>query len=279
MRRRDPVLFVVSMMDKEHADFDRIYQADQDAAHEQSDSGRDPDRAGRGLPRHREPLHKKAHQFKRGVKTGEYEETDIPDEAKPQFDKYYNELIESISATDDTLLEHYLEGGDISRDEAITGMKEAMKKHGALPAVLRFGRVELRHAGGAVEIVELMPNAYEMEELHAFKGAEGDATVEIHAKDDAPCAAHRLQDDVRATRRRGDLLPPLLGRDQQRADELYNATRSGVEKLNHLSIAQGKERMEIAKLHAGRHRLRRKARATRTRTTRSPLACIRCVCR
>src|SRR3982750_1559233 len=26
MTRRDPVLFVVSMMDKEHADFDRIYQ-------------------------------------------------------------------------------------------------------------------------------------------------------------------------------------------------------------------------------------------------------------
>jgi elongation factor G len=26
MRRRDPVLFVVSMMDKEHADFDAIYQ-------------------------------------------------------------------------------------------------------------------------------------------------------------------------------------------------------------------------------------------------------------
>ena len=26
VKRRDPVLFVVSMMDKEHADFDRIYQ-------------------------------------------------------------------------------------------------------------------------------------------------------------------------------------------------------------------------------------------------------------
>src|SRR5213075_1837875 len=26
VRRKDPVLFVVSMMDKEHADFDRIYQ-------------------------------------------------------------------------------------------------------------------------------------------------------------------------------------------------------------------------------------------------------------
>ena len=28
-----------------------------------------------------------------------------------------------------------------------------------------------------------------MEEIHAFKGAEGDHTVEIHANDDAPFAA------------------------------------------------------------------------------------------
>ena len=49
-------------------------------------------------------------------KTGEYTETDIPDEAKALFDRYYNELIESISATDDSLLEHYLEGGEISRE-------------------------------------------------------------------------------------------------------------------------------------------------------------------
>ena len=30
-------------------------------------------------------------------------------------------------------------------------------------------------------VVELLPNAFEMEEVHAFKGAEGNATVEIHA--------------------------------------------------------------------------------------------------
>src|SRR6185369_6040440 len=34
-------------------------------------------------------------------------------------------------------------------------------------------------------------------------------------------------------------------------NKLYNATRSGVEKLNHLSIAQGKERIEVPRLHAG----------------------------
>jgi translation elongation factor EF-G len=34
--------------------------------------------------------------------------------------RYYQELIETIAATDDTLLEHYLEGDTITREEAIT---------------------------------------------------------------------------------------------------------------------------------------------------------------
>src|SRR5690606_28593272 len=33
--------------------------------------------------------------------------------------------------------------------------------------------------------------------------------------------------------------------------EVYNATREAVEKLNHLSVAQGKERLEVPRLHAG----------------------------
>ena len=91
---------------------------------------------------------KRAHQFKRGVKTGEYEETDIPAEAKDQFDRYYNELIESISATDDTLLERYLEGGDISRDEAIAGMKEAMP---TWRDALKRSNCTLRHISGHLD--------------------------------------------------------------------------------------------------------------------------------
>ena len=54
-------------------------------------------------------------------------------EAQEQFDRYYQELIEAISATDDTLLERYLEGGEIARDEAIHGMKEAMKRRELFP--------------------------------------------------------------------------------------------------------------------------------------------------
>jgi len=268
MRRRDPVLFVVSMMDKEHADFDRIYQQIKTRLTNKVIPIEIP--VGQGADFHGivNLFTKRAHVYKRGVKTGEYEETDIPAEAQDQFDHYYNELIESISATDDTLLERYLEGGDISREEAIAGMKEAMKKMELFPLFCVSG--ELNYGTQAVlsMIVELMPNAYEMEELHAFKGAEGDTTVEIHADDNGSCAAHVFK----------TMSEPHVGEVTffrlysgviNNGDELYNATRSGVEKLNHLSIAQGKERTEIAKLHAGDIGCVAKLRNTHTNDTLS----------
>jgi elongation factor G len=250
VRRRDPVLFVVSMMDKEHADFDRIYQQIKQRLSSKVIPVEIP--VGQGSDFHGivNLFTKKAHVFKRGVKTGEYQETDIPEEVQPLFDRYYQELIESISATDDTLLEHYLEGGEISRDEAITGMKEAMKRMELFP--LFCVSSELNYGAQAVlsTIVELMPNAYEMEEVHAFKGAEGDLTVEIHCRDDAPVTAHVFK--TMSEPHVGDVtFFRIYSGTITNGDDLFNATRSGAEKLNHLAVAQGKERIEVPILHAG----------------------------
>src|SRR3954469_13759648 len=268
MRRRDPVLFVVSMMDKEHADFDRIYQQIKTRLTNKVIPIEIP--IGQGPDFHGivNLFTKKAHLYKRGVKTGEYEETDIPAEAKEMFDRYYNELIESISATDDTLLERYLEGGDISREEAIAGMKEAMKKMELFPLFCVSSEQNYGMQAVLSTVVELMPNAFEMEELHAFKGAEGDATVEIHANDEGPCAAHVFK--TTSEPHVGEVtFFRLYSGTINNGDELYNATRSVVEKLNHLSVAQGKERTEIAKLHAGDIGCVAKLRNTHTNDTLS----------
>jgi elongation factor G len=268
VKRGEPVLFVVSMMDKEHADFDRVYQQIKTRLTNKVIPVEIP--VGEGMDFHGvvNLFTKKAHQFKRGVKTGEYEETDIPAEANEQFDRYYNELIESISATDDTLLEHYLEGGEISRDEAIVGMKEAMKRMELFPLFCVSGELNYGTQALLSTIVELMPNAYEMEELHAFKGAEGDATVEIHCKDDGPCAAHVFK--TMSEPHVGDVtFFRLFSGTINNGDELYNATRSGVEKLNHLSISQGKDRIEVPRLHAGDIGCIAKLRNTHTNDTLS----------
>jgi elongation factor G len=266
--RRDPVMFVVSMMDKEHANFDRIYQQIKTRLTNKVIPVEVP--IGEGADFHGviNLFTKKAHQFKRGLKTGEYQETEIPDEAKPLFDRYYNELIESISATDDSLLEHYLEGGEISRDEAIAGMKEAMKRMELFPLFCASGELNYGMQAVLSTIVEVMPNAFEMEEVHAFKGAEGDATVEIHAKDDGPCVAHVFK--TMSEPHVGDVTYfRLYSGTINSGDDLYNATRSVAEKLNHLSVSQGKERIELPKLHAGDIGCVAKLRNTHTNDTLS----------
>src|SRR3712207_3867732 len=160
------------------------------------------------------------------------------------FDRYRQELVEAISATDDTLLERYLEGAEIGRDEAIAGMKEAMKREDLFPLFCVSSDTMIGVRALLTEIVQLMPSAYEMEEIHAFKGAEGSRTVEIHANDDAPFAA--LVFKTHAEPHVGDVSYfRVFQGTVATGQEVFNATRDVVEKLNHLAIPCGKERVEV----------------------------------
>jgi elongation factor G len=271
VRRKDPVLFVVSMMDKEHADFDAIYQQIRTKLTSRVIPIEVP--VGEGADFHGivNLFDSRAHVYARGARTGEYEETDVPDEVRPQVERYRADLIETIAATDDSLLERYLEGGEISRDEAVGAMKEAMK-HGELFPLFCVSST-LNYGTRAVlsTIVELMPNAYEMEELHAFKGAEGSETVEIHARDDAPFAA--LVFKTQSEPHVGDVsIFRILSGAARNGDDLYNVSRDSAEKLNHLSVSQGRERTEVSCLHAGDIGCVAKLRDTHTNDTLSTRA-------
>src|SRR5687767_6308144 len=268
MRRRDPVLFVVSMMDKEHADFDRAYQQIKNRLTSKVIPVQVPAGEGASFEGVLNLFSKKAHMYKKGSKSGEYQETDVPAQYTPVFDKYYQELIETVAATDDSLLERYLEGGEIAREEVVTAMKEAMKRMELFPLFCVSNEFNMGHHAVLGTIVELMPNAYEMEEVHAFKGAEGDHTVEIHAKDDAPFTAHVFK--TISEPHVGDVTYfRIYSGSVANGAEVYNATRGVAEKLNHLSISQGRDRAEVPKLHAGDIGCVAKLRNTHTNDTLS----------
>ena len=185
----DPVLFVVSLMDKEHADFERTYLQVKERLTATVIPVEIPIGGGPGFRGVINLFARKAYVYKSGSRSGEYEETEIPESEQDNFERYYQELIEAISATDDAMLERYLEGAEIGRDEAILGMKEAMKRGDLFPLFCVSSDHMIGISALLTEIVQLMPSAYEMEEIHAFKGAEGSKTVEIHAVDTNPFAA------------------------------------------------------------------------------------------
>ena len=268
MRRKDPVLFVISLMDKEHADFDRAYEQIKHKLTSKVIPIQIPAGSGPGFHGVLNLFSKKAHIYKKGGKTGNFEEVDVPAEHQATFAKYHQELIETVAATDDSLLERYLEGGEIAREDAIRAMKEAMKRMELFPLFCVSSELNVGVQAVLSNIVELMPNAFDMEEVHGFKGAEGDHTVEIHAKDDGPFAGQVFKTisephvgDVSYFR--------VYSGTIRNGDEVYNATRGAAEKLNHLSISQGKDRTEVPRLFAGDIGCVAKLRNTHTNDTLS----------
>jgi elongation factor G len=267
LAKRDPVLFVVSMMDKEYADFDRIYRQIRERLTSKVIPVEVPCGEGANFRGVINLFTQRAYMYASGTK-GEFVESEIPAECLEQFTRYRQELIEAISATDDALLERYLDGQEIARDDAIHGMKEAMARLDLFPLFCVSSDNMIGVRAMLTELVQLMPNAYEMEELHALTGAEGHDTVRLHAKDDGPFAA--LVFKTLAEPHVGDVSYfRVLSGKVVNGQEVFNATRDGLEKLGHLSVPCGRERVEVNVLHAGDIGCVTKLRNTHTNDTLS----------
>ncbi len=269
VERRDPVMFVVTMLDKEFASFDAAYADIKARLTSRVVPVEVP--LGEGPSGFRGVMNLftgKAYRYAPGSRDGQYEEVDVPDEHQATFDRYRQEMVESVSATDDALLERYLDGVELGRDEVIAGLKEAMKRGDLYPVFSVSADSTYGVRALLTEVVQLMPSAYEMEELHAFRGAEGAGTVEIHARDDAPFAAHVFK--VTSEPHVGDVLYfRVLSGTARQGQEVFNATRDTAERLSHLAVPHGRDRVEVPAVYAGDIACVSKLRNTHTNDTLS----------
>src|SRR5438045_4910068 len=149
-------MLFVALMDKEQADFELVFNQIKERLTPKVIPVEIP--VGEGPEFHGiiNLLSKKCHMYKKGTKAGEYDEVDVPPEYQERFERYSKELIERIAETDDTLLERYLGGEEIGRDEAIAAMKAGMLKGELFP--LFCGAAELTYGTRALlsKLVELI---------------------------------------------------------------------------------------------------------------------------
>ncbi|MGD8321342.1 MAG: elongation factor G, partial [Gemmatimonadota bacterium] len=185
----------------------------------------------------------------KGTTTGEYDEQDIPDAYKDKESQWETELQESLATTDESLLEAYLEGGHISREEAIDAMARGMARGEVFPVFC--GASPLTYGMRALlrKVVELCPSPAEAPPETATRPGL-DQDIEIHATDDETLAA--LVFKTAAEPHVGELSYfRIFSGKISNGMEVVNASDQATEKLNHLSIPLGKERVEVSTLHAG----------------------------
>jgi elongation factor G len=260
-------LFFVSLMDKEHADFERVFNQIRDRLTPKVIPVEIP--VGEGADFHGiiNLFSKKCHLYKKGTKAGEYDEVDVPAEYQDRFERYSRELIERIAETDDTLLERYLGGEEIGRDEAIAAMKAGVARGELCP--LFCGAAELTYGMRALlsKLVELVPAPAERGPTEGEKWGSVEH-VTVSADDAGPFVAQVFK--TISEPHVGDVtFFRIYSGAVKNGQEVFNAPRDATEKLNHLCVAIGRDRHEIATLHAGDIGCVAKLRDTHTNDTLS----------
>ena len=260
-----PRMFFVSLMDKEHANFERVYGQIKATLTPTVIPVEVPVGEGADFRGIINLFSEKCHLYKKGTKNGEYDEVDVPPELHDRFERYSKELIERIAETDDALLERYLGGEAIGRDEAIAAMKAGMARGELYP--LFCGAAELTYGTRALlsKIVELCPAPNERPPVEAQKWGSAER-VTLRADDAGPFAAQVFK--TISEPHVGDVSVFRIASGTVRnGQDVYNPPRDAVEKLNHLCVAVGKERTEVVELHAGDVGVVAKLRDTHTNDT------------
>jgi elongation factor G len=238
-----PRIFFITQMDKEHADFERVFAQIKERLTPKALPVEIP--VGEGTAFHGivNLFTERAIVYKKGTTKGEYDETDIPPELKDVETRWETEFQETLATTDEKLLEEYLESGHISREQEVEALARGMRNVDIFPvfcgaAPLTYGTTLLLD-----EIVELFPSPKDARPERA-----GDQ--DLVADDAGPLAA--LVFKTAAEPHVGELsFFRIYSGQVANGTEVVNASDGQTEKLNHLSVPLGKERIEVAKLHAG----------------------------
>ena len=148
-------------------------------------------------------------------------------------------------------------------------MKAGMAQGGAVPAVLRRRRADLRHAGAAVEDGRAAARRRPSARRSRRRGGGAPTSVTLKADDAGPFVAQVFK--TISEPHVGDVTYFRIysGHGQERAGRLQRPARGDRRSSTTCASRSGKERTEVAELHAGRHRRAWPSCATPTPTTRS----------
>lgn len=184
--------------------------------------------------------------------SGKIEEKDIPADMQDQSAAYRKKLVEQIAETDDSLLEKYLDKGDLPQEDIIAGLKHGTIGGGLLP-VLCGSPVRNMGIQPLLDMVlTCLPSPVEHARSVQIKGADPKTGKEAERK---PTADEPLSALVFKT-----IIDPFAGKlslvrvfsGTLKADSTaYNSSRQIREKIGSLFHIQGKKQVSTKDLAAG----------------------------
>lgn len=190
-------------------------------------------------------LNDKAYVYENGTR----KEVPVPEELKGEIAQWKERLIEAAAEVDETLMEKFLEGQEISPEEMRQAVRKGIKAGTVYPLL---GGDALTQVGVDLILdlaVDVLPSPAEMPPVKGKAPATGEEIVVSPDPDGPVCA---LVFKTISEAHIGDMHYVRIFRGRLESGMVVvNGTTQREEKINQIYIVKGKERSEINRLTTG----------------------------
>jgi elongation factor G len=172
---------------------------------------------------------------------------EIPADCKDEVEAARMQLIEAAAEGEDSLLEKYLEGEELSPEEVLRGFKKAVLAGNWIPVFVAAGSAEMGLSTLLDAIINLMPSPLEAEHAVA-QGKDGEE--KLTPKDNQSLAAYVWKTTA----------DPFVGRityfriysgTVSSDSRVWNQTKGIEERFGTVHLLSGKEQIPMKLIHAG----------------------------
>ena len=241
-----PIFCAVTQMDKEHASFTKTIQGASDKLGKRFVAISWPIGEGEKFRGFVDLAANKAFLFE---KEGALKETPIPADLEADVKQARSALVDAAAEADDTLLEKFLSGADLTVEEIHIGLREGVLHRNFVPAMPLAAMPFLGLDLFLDTILDLFPSP---DHLGAVVGKKpgGEEKVEFNPEANAPLAA--LVFKTSGEGQAGDLsLIRVFSGTLTHGKEVFNSSAQRAEKIGQIYIVQGKERKDAHNINAG----------------------------
>ncbi|MBA7522391.1 Elongation factor G [subsurface metagenome] len=174
-------------------------------------------------------------------------EAEIPSSLQDQASSFREKLVEAVAEIDDRLLEKYLNGEEFSLEELSDGLRQAVVSGKVVPVLVGSAIQNIGITSLLAAIHSYLPSPKEQE--IAVIG-DSDKRETIKPSQDAPLAALVFKTSADPYVGKLTYFRVYTGGIDSNS-QVWNATRSGVERIGQLFILKGKTQEPVSQLGAG----------------------------
>ncbi|MGB9071367.1 MAG: elongation factor G [Terriglobales bacterium] len=244
-----PRMIVVSRMDRERADANRVLESLTGAFGRAITPLQLPIGSEKNLTGVIDLVRMKAYTYEMGG-NGKGKEGPIPANLEAAAKEAHEKLVELVAEGKDELMEEFFETGTIPEEHLVPALHEAIREDKLFPVLFTSGLGNIGVDELMDFIVDYTPAA---NEHHAITGQPAGGNGEPPARkgtDNEPASVYVFKTVSDAFAGRISYFKVFSGVLKNEAS-LQNFNRSTLEKFAHISVIQGKQAVPIQELHAG----------------------------